>query len=127
MGYCITVECNGVRIAKKNVKKALEAINAIPVKEQGHYSWVNHTGKFTDLCEAINEWRYEAGEEKNGDVVIEYFNGEKAGDCDTLYRALGPWINKGAEIIYRGEDGYTWRYYFNGKKMDEQTGKVVWE
>ena len=131
MGYCVSVTCNGMKIAKAKVKKALEAINAIPVKGQGPnsysgYAWVTHNGKQTDLVKALSGWRYGAVVEKNGSVTIEYFNGEKSGDDENLWKAIAPFIIKGAEVEYLGEDGCQWKYVFDGHTYKEKQRSSEW-
>ena len=126
MGYCITVTCSGMVIPKAKVKKALEAIKAISVKENGHYAWVNHDGKQTDLVEAFEGWLYEAVEEENGNITIGNFNGEKQGDDEILWKAIAPFIKKGGEVKYRGEDGFQWKYVFDGKTYKKLHRSSEW-
>jgi len=123
MGYCITVECNGMVIPKAKVKKALAAINAI---KPGRYSWVDHTGDFESLEDALSEWRYGAVEEDNGNVTIECFNGEKSGDDEKIWQALAPFMKAGAEVEYHGEDGAQWKYVFDGKTYKELNRSTDW-
>lgn len=123
MGYHVTVECNVV-IKKAKIKKALKAINAIPL---GSYAWVNHTGKFKDIKTALKGWRYVCDFNEKGDVSDMYFNGEKVGDDETLFKALAPYIEKNSYVGYLGEDGAQWRYVFDGKTMTEKEAKVLWE
>lgn len=129
MGYCITVDCL-LTIPKAKVKKALEAIKAIPVKDNGigtcGYSWVTHDGKQTDILKALKGWRYDASKRDNGDVVIEYFLGEKLGDDEVLWRAIAPFVKKDGEVVYYGEDGHQWKYVFDGKTYREFTRSTEW-
>jgi hypothetical protein len=128
MGYYIDVTLNNVVIKRENVNKALEAINNIPIK---YYSWVNHTGDFKQLKEAFKRWRY-AGEYEsereniNGDFIVDYFVGEKLGDCEILWKTVAPFIENGAEIEFRGEDGWQWKYVFDGVSMTELTRSQEW-
>ncbi len=131
MGYCVDVTCTGMIIKKKNIKKALAAINAIPVKKEsrigiGGYAWVNHDGKHPDLITALANWRYDAKTQQNGDILIEYFQGEKVGDDEVLWTAIAPFIQKDAEVEYHGEDGCQWKYVFDGKTYKELTRSVEW-
>ena len=120
MGYYITVTCSKMVIPKAKVNKALEAIKSIPD------AWVSHDGKQTDLVEAFEGWLYEAVEEENGNITIECFNGEKLGDDEILWKAIAPFIKKGGEVKYRGEDGFQWKYVFDGKTYKELHRSSEW-
>jgi hypothetical protein len=146
MGYCISMEVCKLVIAKENVSKALEAINALHApalmkKQAGggswhpngdrtyHYSWVDQPpeGGFKDLVSAFDAWRYTAAVNDDGSVTVMHFDGEKLGDCQYLWTALQKLVPPTAEIRCRGEDGMQWKWKFKGGKFDEVAGKVVWE
>ena len=141
MGYYVEMSMD---VIVKDEAGALEAINAMHepevVKANGSggrwangrqeekwYSWVNNPGPegFPTLEDALAEWRYVTerhGEE--GVLSIVYFAGEKLGDDDQLFNAIGPYLE--GEITCEGEDGELWGYRFKDGIVTEMTGEVVW-
>lgn len=147
MGYSITMEISNLYIPEKNVEAALKAINDLhksqkTIEENAGgsllcmhgqttvigYSWVNNppVGGFTSLKEALASWRYEANEEA-GDYVIEYFTGEKLGNCNVLWNALAPFVNPEAEIVCHGEDGAFWKHIFQNGELQTLHGRIIFE
>ena len=148
MGYYVTMDIGGVIIPADKVEDCLNAVNAMfsPIhrdkmsggsfqggKQTGwHYSWVNAPGEggFATLKDALEEWRYSATVHENGDVEIDYFNGEKWGDDPQLYDVLAPFVveNDPNPVIFcRGEDGHHWKHVFKNGICEEVDGKVVYE
>jgi hypothetical protein len=74
----------------------------------------------------LSEWRYDASLSEEGDVVIDWFAGEKLGDDGILWDALAPAVEEDSQIQCRGEDGALWRWYFEHGTVIEQDGKVVY-
>ena len=119
-------------------EKALEAIKALASREsemQGGsfpsgerwFSWVN-TPEFLkagSFAEAMRAWRWEYGDEGFGNYIK--FAGEKLGLDDILFEAIAPYVRAGSFIEMEGEDGYIWRWSFDGKGVEEKEGKVVFE
>ena len=144
MGYCVTMDVSNLSIPKDKKEDALKAINALHdpelmQKQAGggvwkaggertyHYSWVTNPedGGFKDLVEAIKEWRYEAYEDEDGNVHIEYFTGEKLGNCNVLWKALAQYLTDG-HIDCRGEDGALWRWEIKNGTFKELDGTVTY-
>lgn len=144
MGYCITMDISKLYIPLEKSQKALNAINALfkdqetVVKNGGggmscgggkptvySYSWVSNPpeGGFKSLEEAFAAWRYSAAND-DGNCVVEYFTGEKLGNCDVLWKALAKFVNHDAEIVCKGEDGAIWKWVFEGGKFKELEGVV---
>jgi len=143
MGYNVEMSLSNVVIPMEKIEGALKAINDLFKPErlkrggadelgwQGiqtrHYSWVNTPREpFTDIVEALAKWRYQAGILGPG-LIVEYFTGEKLGDDSILWTALAPFVRPGAEITLRGEDNDAWKWFFDGKKLREKVGRVVFE
>lgn len=146
MGYYIDVSVNNVVIPADKVQVCLAAINGMHEKNvvmsrggggewkagskaDGWYSWVRNPGTegFSNLLDALGDWRWEATEDVLGSVTIEYFTGEKYGDDELLFTAIAPYIAGGGAIEFRGEDGAMWRYLFEGGEMHEQSAEISWE
>jgi len=131
MGYCMTQEWAEFKINSKNHKDALKAIKALAGKETcgDHFSWVD-TKCFLEaktLLDALDTWRWEAETDNDGNIVGIQFTGEKIGDDMMLFKAIAPFVESGGCIEMRGEDGYMWRWLFDGGGFREQGAKIVWE
>ena len=92
-----------------------------------------------DLCGVLAAWRYAAEETDQpspveqlasgvqfSDVTVMYFQGEKWGDDERLWRVLAPFIEDGGAVEMTGEDSTLWRYRFEGGNLIEETGTIVW-
>lgn len=127
MGYGVKYEINDVVIPEKSVPDCLAAINALHLDL--HYAWVGDppAGGFKTLVEAFRAWRFSATD-NDSDIVLEYFNGEKLGDEECLFRAIAPYViqEEDPSIFALGEDGTQWRYLFNGRKLIEQRAHIEW-
>jgi hypothetical protein len=142
MGYCIDQIDSKFTILSENFDRALSAIKALMKNEnemsggswsggkqtERWFAWVNTSTvlEATTLADALSEWRWEPEQNEDGiyDII---FRGEKLGDDDKLFRALAPFVKCGSYISFRGEDGALWQYYFEGGKMKEKEGRVVFE
>lgn len=84
-------------------------------KMHSNYSWVDSppAGGFKTLEEALKNWRYDYSD----DYI--YFTGEKLGDDNKLWGTLAPLIEEGSYIQCHGEDGFIWRWVFDGTGMKE--------
>lgn len=145
MGCCIDVAVHNVVIPADKAKDCLDAINGlhqdVVMWERGSsgnwvggervgasYSWVINPGVdgFTSLVEALVAWRWDASERIDGNVVIRYFTGERAGDEDVLFEAIAPYMEPGGYIMFHEEDGAVWRYLFEDGNLYEQDAIISW-
>jgi len=125
MGYSFSATCEVVIPADK-VQDCLAAINLL-FKKQSRYSWVEAPKEeHTDLVAALDNWRYEAHVQENGDVEISYFQGEKLGDDKVLFQAIAPFADG---VIYcvgeHGEDH--WKWAFADGELKECWGRIVYD
>jgi hypothetical protein len=150
MGYYVDMEMNNMVISADKVQACLSAINEMftdenlengsggsfggsiteetPIRERKWYSWVNNPdGGFKTLQDALESWRYSYNLLENGDVEIEYFNGEKLGDDSQFMEVIAPFMPNGSSVDCRGEDGCLWQWMFKDGILDERSGKVVYE
>lgn len=138
MGTYVEIELNCVVPAAKTAE-ALAVVNALfePRVVSGtdrvwtpNYSWVDAppAGGFADLVEALKAWRYATRLEPNGDVVIEYFSGQKWGDDEMLYLALAPHLAPGSTIHVRSRNGGHWAYEVGEDgRLIEGMAELRWE
>jgi len=142
MGYCMTANVK-INIPKKNVEKALAAINALHasqavMKKNGAgggsstgeiwYSWVGNppAGGWKEILDAFNEWRYNGEVDADGNVKLNEFIGEKLGDDNILLSAIAPFVTKDSFVECDGEDGARWKWVFVKGKFKELTGKTIY-
>lgn len=90
------------------------------------FSWVseNYPETCKDIFEVMQEWRYECEQNDDGDLVFREFTGEKIGDEEQLFAALGPYAKENSFLEFKGEDDARWRFTFDGTKMVPQNGVV---
>jgi hypothetical protein len=123
MGYYVTQGDSRFWIRAEKIPEAFKAL-----KELGSdHSWVSaDAAKAKDLEELITSWRWTVYHDKsNGDIDEICFDGEKYGDEEWLFEALGPYVEAGSYINMQGEDGCQWRFYFDGSEMRMQDGITI--
>jgi hypothetical protein len=127
MSYCIEVDLVNVRVL--NVSAAVAALASLP---RHRYSWVDSAwndgiseGLETPeaLVQALRGWRYEASIQ-GGEVTIEYFTGQKQGECHVLWSAISPFAT--GSILFEGEDGYEWGYKLGAEELRRGTCEKTW-
>lgn len=128
MGYCIDVTIDNLIIPEDKVIPALNAINAMHDGTRC-FAWVLEPlqGGFFHIVDAFRAWRYVAEELETGAVAVTYFRGEKQGSCKSLFEAIAPFVEDGATVSMRGEDGAMWQYLFQDGSLREREGRIVWE
>ena len=120
MGYYVNMGVHVV-IPKENIEACLETLNGWI---KGGKSWVSDKEQ-TDIYEAFRNCRYEAGEDRNGNVLVDCFLGEKWGDDHDFYYLIAPHVKEGSIEVF-GEDEEAWRYIFEDGKIQEQFAERVW-
>jgi hypothetical protein len=123
MGYCMDQRDCNFYLAVKDFPKVMAAIRALP---DGHYSWVGDFRELPSLDAVLREWRWMPEYNTDGDIVRLNFEGEKAGDEDTLFRVLAPFVKAGSYIEMQGEDGARWRWEFDGTRVLENYALTSW-
>lgn len=130
MGYCINLIGGTAKLPAANHAEAwkrLERLDRTGVKHGGQWnkegqvaSWFSWTdpnwlaNADGDVRAALAEWRFHFEPDENGDLVIDYFSGEKIGDEDQLFDALSDLMTGYLEFM--GEDGNHWRVHFGEPK-----------
>lgn len=134
MGYSIYVDNHDFVIPAEHLETAYAAACALnhdpsARKMGGHFSWVDedYDQRCRDMQDVLKAWRYEASYVASGDLVLDYFLGEKAGDDEQLFARIAPFVKSGSFIEYHGEEGEKWRYVFTDGAFTEQHGKTIWE
>lgn len=122
MGYYMSLQCSHFSIKEENKAAALKA-----VKEVDYQSWSrgDHS-KAKTLDEAMSCLRWPIVEDDDGNVIDINFDGEKFGDDELLFKALGPYVEAGCYIQMSGEDNSMWRWAFDGNKCTEIYPTITW-
>jgi hypothetical protein len=142
MGYYMEMEDCKILIPSNHFADMLSAIKAImsdnPSMGGGtygggglierHYSWVSTERVLDskDVTEALHAWRWHPNLDDDGNIFMLYFNGEKLGQDEVLFKAIAPYVTEGSYVAMRGEDGALWRWYFDGNNCVKQEGMVVY-
>lgn len=100
---------------------ALEAVKALHGQETlhdgsgAHFSWVHPDfWKATTLERILRYWNFAPTVSKDGDVIDLEHTGAHVGDEKYLFEALAPFVRAGSHIIFHGEEGEAWRWWFDG-------------
>lgn len=109
----------------------MNAIKRLSYNDPGsnkNYAWVRNDfiTQSETLEEAMKEWAWELILDDNGNVDDIDFIGEKIGDDLILFEAIAPYIEKDSYIEMYGEDGYRWRWIFDGEKCKEIYPETIW-
>lgn len=128
MGYTFRVDATDFKILKERQTEALQAVKRLFKDKSTRFSWVHHEDavRAKDLNEFLGEWRWTPSYDKAGNIVDVSFIGEKIGDEDTLFDALGPYVEAGSTIECTGEDGSFWRWRFCGLHCHNEGGSRVY-
>ena len=130
MGYYMTQRNVDFIMSGEKLPEALKAVKALAsTKKANEYKWVGAEAvlKADTLEEALEEWAWDLHINSDGDVESICFIGEKSGDELGLFKAIAPFVEVNSFIEMQGEDGYLWRYHFNGKTCIEIEPEIDWE
>jgi len=75
---------------------------------------------------AVCQWEPINKDNGGGPIVDIMFVGEKIGSDFEIFKAIGPYVKAGSEIVMIGEDGHIWRWHFDGDKCVEEDAIIAW-
>ena len=81
--------------------------------------WWQEQWEFT--CEHVPD----EGEEVVG-VSFYAYGGKWTEETVNVLRIIAPFVEAGSYIDMSGEDGAAWRWYFDGKRMSEHHGVIIY-
>ena len=130
MGYYMDQFDQAFRISAENKAAAFEALKGWAQKEMEQnaaYAHLGHSpiGDATELEDALLELDWETGTDDCGNIIEMCFSGEKLHDEDEWLDAIAPHVDKGSQLMMRGEDGCCWCWYFDGESCTTYSGEVV--
>ena len=128
MGYYMDQFDQAFRISAENKAAAFEALKGWAQKEMERnaaYAHLGHSpiGDAMELEDALLELDWETSTDDCGNIVEMCFSGEKLHDEDEWLDAIAPHVDKGSQLMMRGEDGCCW--YFDGESCTTYSGEVV--
>ncbi|MBX4266590.1 hypothetical protein [Clostridium estertheticum] len=128
MGYCMDLTENKFKIKKENEVNVLKALKDF-AEENTQLRWVDSVVilEANDVFSAFEEIRYPLEIDANGDLVLEYFSGEKLGDDKLILNSIAKYVEPNSYLQFSGEDGEIFRYVFNGETCEEKAPKISWE
>ncbi len=133
MGYQINQLDSSFFIAAADKNKALfqvkeKLFNYTRSDNKDSYCWISNDAcrEAETLEELLAEWRYICSLDKDNNIIGICFEGEKAGDETTLFKALAPYVESGSFIEMQGEDGEMWRECFSSQKHTTNYPHISW-
>jgi hypothetical protein len=122
MGYYVEMSIEGGLIKAENTLSAFVALEKL-----GQTAWQDKPiNECQDLVEALDSSRYFATKKDNGDVLVEYFDGEKLGDDADIWQALAPHLDD--TVVYcKGEDRSYWKWVIKNGSFSEVNGRIVYD
>lgn len=126
MGTVITVVDQHFKIPKGSKRPAMFALRDRMLAD-GHdpedkaYPWMNGVDptEWTSLTQALNDWRFEVEKNTKGDIIRLIFVGEKEGDEEVLFEAIGSYVEAGSYITFTApnrSDMWDWQFQFDGEE-----------
>lgn len=121
MGYDVLF-CRDVQffLPVERAPQALQALAADPKLDCGG-------------CKTLEEALWQAGywratTDASGNVIRLDYEGSSVWE-DTLatLEVIAPYVRPGSYVVLEGEDGYIWRWYFDGQQVIEQEARIVFD
>jgi len=93
------------------------------------YSWVDNSelDNAQNIEDILDAFRWHPETDGDGNITSIYFEGEKLGNDEHLFEAIALFVKKDSFIEMSGEDGYLWRWIFDGKTCQEIPATITWE
>ena len=107
MGYCIGIELRNVKFNKNLTKQVVGKLQELNTRWCQKSDWCRFDSNLEDIKEIIEDIGFSTIEE-DGYIKFEYFEREKLGDHENMFKSLAPFLED-CEIVYEGEDGDDWK------------------
>jgi len=127
MSYYMNVRNVNFILPKSKFSKALQAVkDGVPGK---FWDWIDSDAILrSETLECVmQECRWSPYFDDKGNINDLMFDGEKSGDDFEFFKILAPYVKRGSSIEMQGEDGYIWRWKFDGKTCVGQEGRVTFK
>lgn len=142
MDYYIEQKDQYFFIHHSNIQNVVNAIHALAketsnmsgtrIDNKGaafqHYAWVNNNYiNSNDIKEIFKCWRWDVDTDEQGNIKSIYFEGQKLGYDEYLFKAIAPFVKDGSYIEMSGEDGALWRWTFKNGQCREVHATITWD
>lgn len=145
MGYYVSTEEQSIFVSKEHFADAYKAMCALndhdDLKSGGSwggdgltrndprpagmtyhparwFSWMD--ANYPETCKTFQDifrsMGFDMSFDDDGNLNALYYN-DKIGAEEHFIGAIAPYVKAGSHILWRGEDGEMWLYYFDGKQM----------
>lgn len=126
MGYCIDVNIENFRIKKENSEAVIKALKEkIADGKIEHWTRKYDSLNTNNIIDLFCYLRYEASETEDY-IALDYFNGEKLGDDEEIFKTIAPYVEDESIIEFYGEDECAWRYVFHNGILKEESREFKW-
>lgn len=133
MGYCMHRKEIKFFIAKEDKGGALKRVKEMLQGHETRNDAGGHHFRYMDsawlkaktLEEMLEEWRWPAKLDDEGNIVGLRFEGEKLGDDLRFFGALAKFVVSGSYIHMIGDEGHHWRWVFEEGEVHEIDGEVI--
>lgn len=130
MSYYMEQFDQAFRIAAENKAAAFEALKGWAQEElerNAIYAHLNRSpiGNALELEDALSKLDWETSTDDCGNIIEMRFSGEKLRDEDDWLDVIAPHVDKGSQLMMRGEDGCSWCWYFDGESCTTYSGEVI--
>ena len=138
MGYYVRISESSVVLPQENLSAILKQWHEINKPEYNHmkrggsysggqqteywYSWLpaDYDKTTTDPREVLELLGFEFSDTENGGIKIESYD-SKTGQEDIFFKTISHLVEPNGLIVWSGEDGAQFAWYFNEGKMEEIT------
>lgn len=143
MGYYIELIDHDFVLLAENGEAALAAVHELnqhdELKHGGSWSGGNQTEKCfswmpadydkttTSVAEVLELLGFDPTVNEAGDIVDLGYYDSKSGQEDLFIKALAPFVEKGAYLVWQGEDGAVWREDITNGAVTTRQGRVVFD
>lgn len=126
MGTCTRLDYEQFHIRKANIDAAFSAVRSCvedDLAQSRKKAWrapscPDPTAALAagTLAQQFEVWSWVLRFDDEGNVCGIFFRGEKAGEHDELFQAVGPFVEKGSSVVMVNETGHRSGWFFNGKE-----------
>ena len=91
------------------------------------FSWMptNYASTLATAQAILEELGFDVQLDEMGNIISLHYD-SKIGQEELFLKAIAPFVREGSYINWVGEDGAHWQHYFDGTKLIEKHGQVIY-
>lgn len=120
MSYYVDFRGGEFHIEKKNMGAAADALREY---RRGCGYDVGHNESLVELLDDCC-WRVEDLDDDGG-IAYMYLDDNVIGDEEDWFKVIAPYVKPGSYLVFEGEDGHIWCWYFNGRDCTAHVGTII--